>query len=84
MMYLPKHLQKWARPNNFFGEEWLDYYSSGVGESRDSDCLEQSNFDCMLKEIGGESDTVIVVEENHWAVGWIRWIAIHESDDIAL
>jgi DNA invertase Pin-like site-specific DNA recombinase len=36
-----------------------------VGQSRDSDCLEQSNFAVMLHELGGESDTVIVVRESH-------------------
>ena len=24
--------------------------------------------------------TCVRVRENHWAVGWVRWIAIHESD----
>jgi hypothetical protein len=27
---------------------------------------------------------VHVVRESHWAVGWVEWIAIHESDDAAL
>lgn len=31
-----------------------------------------------------EIDTVYVVRESHWAVGWIEWIAIHESDKGAL
>lgn len=35
---------------------------------------------CMLRELGGESETVRVVRESHWAVGWVEWIAIHESD----
>jgi hypothetical protein len=38
----------------------------------------------MLEALGGESETVIVVRERHWAVGWVEWIAIHESDDKAL
>jgi hypothetical protein len=25
-----------------------------------------------------------VICENHWAVGWVEWIAIHESDSKAL
>lgn len=24
------------------------------------------------------------MEESHWAVGWVQWIAIHESDARAL
>jgi hypothetical protein len=53
--------------------------SSGVGQSRDSDALERSNFACMLEALGGESDVVTVVRESHWAVGWVEWIAI-EAD----
>jgi hypothetical protein len=71
-------------PRHYFGDTWPDYYSAGVGQSRDSDCLEQSNFAVMLERLGGESETVMVVRESHWAVGWVEWIAIHESDAAAL
>jgi hypothetical protein len=81
---VPKHLKRWEHPRYYFGASWPDYYSAGVGQSRDSDCLEQSNFAVMLAVLGGESETVIVVCENHWAVGWVEWIAIHESDTDAL
>lgn len=80
----PNHLVRWTRPDCYAGAEWPDYYSSGVGQSRDSDALERSNFTCMLKTLGGESNTVRVVREGHWAVGWVEWIAIHESDASAL
>lgn len=83
-MYTPTNLKKWTKPDHYFGASWPEYYSSGVGQSRDSDALERSNFTCMLRELGGESETVIVVRESHWAVGWVEWIAIHESDDKAL
>ena len=83
-MYQPERLERWKLPRDYFGAEWPDYYSAGVGRSRDSDCLEESNFDAMLAELGGESDTVHVVRESHWAVGWVEWIAIHESDEKAL
>lgn len=79
-----ENIKKWTRPDHYAGAEWPEYYSSGVGQSRDSDALERSNFVSMLKALGGESDTVIVVREGHWAVGWIEWIAIHESDEKAL
>lgn len=38
----------------------------------------------MLKALGGETETVIVIRESHWAVGWVEWIAIHATDDKAL
>ena len=79
-----KHIKLWTMPSNYGGETWPDYYSSGVGQSRDSDALERSNFISMLALLGGESETVIVVREGHWAAGWVEWIAIHATDEKAL
>jgi len=84
MTYEPTNLKRWTMPKCYFGAEWPDYFSSGVGQSRDSDALERSNFVSMLTLLGGETDTVVVVRESHWAVGWVEWIAIHESDSTAL
>jgi hypothetical protein len=83
-MYQPERLERWKMPRDYFGAEWPEYFSAGVGRSRDSDCLEESNFHAMLAALGGESDTVQVVRESHWAVGWVEWIAIHESDEQSL
>lgn len=83
-MYVPHKLERWTMPRDYFGAEWPEYYSAGVGRSRDSGCVEESNFRSMLKALGGESDTVKVVRESHWAVGWVEWIAIHESDKQSL
>lgn len=84
MTYEPKHLKRWTMPDHYFGETWPDYYSAGFGRSRDSHDLEESNFHTALAAIGGESETVIVVRESHWAVGWVEWIAIHATDEKAL
>lgn len=84
MTYAPKNLKRWTMPDHYFGAKWPHYYSSGFGRSRDSDCLEESNFATALDRLGGESETVLVIRESHWAVGWAEWIAIHESDETAL
>lgn len=68
-VYEPENLPRWAMPECYFGETWPACYSAGVGQSRDSDALERSNFVCMLRAIGGESATIQVVREGHWAVG---------------
>lgn len=81
-MFEPSNLKRWTHPDHYFGESWPNHYSAGVGQSRDSDALERSNFACMLRELGGESDIVTVVRESHWAVGWVEWIAI-EADGTA-
>ena len=77
-------LTRWTMPDYYFGATWPDYYRSGFGQSRDSDCLEQSNFATALAALGGESDTVIVVREGHWAIEWIEWIAIHQDNAAAI
>lgn len=81
-------LIRWTRPSNYAGESWPDYFRSGVGQSRDSDALERANFDAMvaaLKAVGEpgcwphDFAAFQIVRESHWAVGWVEWIAIHES-----
>lgn len=84
MTYQPAHLNRWTMPDHYAGAVWPDYFSAGVGQSRDSDALERSNFAVMLRALGGESETVRVVREGHWAVGWVEWIAVHQDDKRAL
>jgi hypothetical protein len=89
MTYEPKHLKRWTMPSNYFGPVWPNYYSSGFGRSRDSDCLEESNFETakaalLALSTGDMADTVEVVREHHWAVGWVEWIAIHQDNARAL
>lgn len=88
-------LTKWKVPSNWFGKPWTNHYVF-LCRTRDSNALKRANFDAGLKAVkavmskdsapGDEDDcaTVSVVSENHWAVGWIEWIAIHESDTAAL
>lgn len=83
-LFTPENLQRWKLPRDYAGAEWPEYYGAGVGQHRDSDALQRSNFRSMLRELGGESDTVHVVSESHWACGWVEWIAIHESDAATL
>lgn len=96
-MYEPKHLQRWTRPDHYWGAEWPDYYRSGFGQSRDSGALERSNFAVALHELEAASwqglapheiaekdHSVFVIQEGHWAVGWVEWIAIHKDDEAAL
>lgn len=78
-----KHLKRWTMPESYFGEVWPDYFVF-LGQHRESDSVTRSNFQVGLDRLGGESETVQVVRERHWAVGWVEWIAIHESDTAAL
>lgn len=80
---IPTHLKKWTLPDSYMGPTFYDYYVF-MGQNRDSDLLTQSNFICALEQIGGETETVQVIRQGHWACGWIELIIIHESDDEAL
>lgn len=88
-------MNKWTLPPNYIGSHWDDFYVF-LSHNRDSDCLTESNFACGLKAIqsvmskdpipcdADDMATIQVVRENHWAVGWVEWIAIHESDLAAI
>ena len=64
----------------------LDSYANYMGETpskgllvvltrnRDSDCLTESNWECALEQLGGESETVEIHRFGHWACGW--WEAL--------
>lgn len=97
-MFTPEILNRWTTPKNYFGDHWDDYFGSGCGRHRDSEPLERANFRAMLNALGFDNDedvaddcptiddepTRIIVRENHFAVGWVEWIAIHESDEAGL
>lgn len=51
--YTPARIKRWTMPESYFGAVWPDYYSAGVGRSRESSDLEQSNFETMLRDLGG-------------------------------
>jgi len=86
--YIPENLERWERPECFVA--WSDHWAHSeecfvfLGRHRESDIITETNFEVALLELGGESETVEVIREGHWAVGWVEWIAIHESDRVAL
>lgn len=80
-------LTEWKRGECYIGAEWNGWLVGPVSINRDSDLLTQSNWEVSLKAIqahsrevednGETQDGVQVVTENHWAVGWVSWLAIH-------
>lgn len=78
-------LKRWTRPDNFadFGDIDRTQYYVAIGQHRDSDTVTRSNFRSMLRELGGESETVLIIRDSHWAVGWVEAIYVHESNTAA-
>ena len=71
--------KQWNRADNYCGEDYSNYIRV-VGQCRDSDLLEQSNFQTALEMLGGEQDNkVIVVRSSHWAVGWVECILVSKK-----
>jgi len=54
------------------------------GRNRDSELIAESNFECALKELGGESETVRVERFGHWGCGWFELILVDPKDTKAL
>ena len=79
------HLQRYARPRDFadFAQFDRKEYYVAYEQHRDSDTATRSNFCSILKAIGGESETVLVLRDSHFAVGYVEGIYIHESDTTA-
>lgn len=73
-----KNLKLWTRASNYTGTDFSNYYC-GLGVSRDSHLVDQSNFAVALEMLGGESNKVIVSDCSHWAVGWVKQILVHKS-----
>ena len=86
--YEPTNLELWTHPDCYIGAVWPGYYSAGFGRSRDSDCLEESNFEQVVAALEAveyddseweDNPPFEVVRERHWAVGWVEWVAIHQD-----
>lgn len=61
-----------------------DWYVMPVSQTRDSGPLDQSNFQCFLEGLGGESETVEVHRFGHWGPGWYEIIIVDPSDEKAM
>lgn len=54
-------------------QDWLVV----AGRNRDSKCLERSNFEVLLEDLGGESALVEIHRFGHWACGWFELLLAH-------
>ena len=80
--YTPKHLKRWTLPQYYVGAHWDAYYAAPVSRHRDSEAYDRSNWREQLAALGGESEdgeSIVVVHERHFLVGWVEWVAIHQT-----
>jgi hypothetical protein len=77
-----------SRPSGF---DSLKNFLGDIGETsgfdclltqtRDSGCLETSNFRSALALLGGESEAVQVFRYGHWACGWWEALAVKQGTE---
>lgn len=83
-----------GQKGNYGGGDWSEYYVVLI-QNRDSDTIERSNFTSakkQLEELSGDPEAkqveetlnldtplVTTMSTNHWAVGWVEWLLIHEK-----
>ena len=48
-----------------------------ISRNRDSEILDESNFESALEMLGGESQDVQIIRYGHWACGWFELIQIN-------
>ena len=71
--------------HNFIGDvDDIKEYLIVLSQTRDSQILDQSNFDCALKLLGGESETVHIHRFGHWACGWFEHLLVDPKDTKAV
>lgn len=66
--------------SNYLGDMSIGKMLVFLGHNRDSGLLDNSNFDCGLKSLGGESKDVQVHRFGHWASGWFELILINPDN----
>jgi len=69
--------------SNYMGDEPDDNWFVVLTRSRDSDTLTESNWECALKELGGEGDDVEILRYGHWGCGWWEVLAVRGETDAA-
>jgi hypothetical protein len=91
-MYTPEHLTKWQRESDYGGEDLSNWYIL-IARTRDSNNLENSNFESIKKDLKEKFDicedvtelnSILLASFGHWACGWIESLMIHEGNDAAL
>ena len=69
---------RWHRSNNYGGQDLTQYFRV-LGRSRDSGLLETSNWEVGKTEFEQFDSGWEVFGFNHWAVGWIDELMVHED-----
>lgn len=68
------------KAGNYIGTNYPEWILV-LSRCRDSNIFEESNFESALALLGGEkAGDVQVIRAGHWGVGWVEYLAVHESN----
>jgi hypothetical protein len=79
-MNTSKGLDSWSN----YGGPNLGNLVVVIGQNRDSELLEESNFESALDMLGGKSKDVIVERFGHWGCGWFELILVNPKNKAKL
>lgn len=73
---------KWEHPSDYGGYSPEGHYVIAV-QTRGSDALERSNYECIFKDLGAVRDDrdapVHDFRASHWACGWVEYIIVRSD-----
>ncbi len=86
--YKQKSLEAWQEQPDFayFGDLESPPWGvvGGIGQHRDSDALERSNFEVISEDLLERfPESVQIERSSHWAVGWVESMRLDTSDEKA-
>jgi hypothetical protein len=74
-----KGMSAFDNGSNYMGDDRSEWVIA-ISQTRDSDCLERSNYEAMLEALGGDKEgKVQIFGVNHWACGWVDQIQVHKD-----
>lgn len=74
-------LDGWGNYSGSADESWQEFVVLSVYRNRDSNILDESNFECALDTLGGESDDVQVHRFGHWGCGWFELLLVNPNSN---
>ena len=78
-----QHISRWIRADNYIGEDYSEYYVV-ASTHRDADELMVSNFYSIRKTLLDNHIRFLDIQFNHWGVGWIEQLMVHETNEKGL
>jgi len=76
-------LQKYIERNCMYSGDRADWFVA-YARHRDSDNLDNSNWDYIVKALGPEDETFAIERFSHFAVGWLEYALINPMDELRI